>query len=490
MTPGKGEILFPVFSLFSECEKSETAIPWSPKGVTMKKTGLKLAAMALILFLTAGMMPLTGEAKTGKKEEKTTVEALHVGKAKGYGAPTILDEDNKTVLLKGASTHGLQWYPEYVSKDSFQTLRDSFGLNCVRLAAYVKEGGYLEGKQADMDRTIRRGVDAAADLGMYVIIDWHVLNFNPNETKDEAKTFFAKYAKAYKDTPNVIFEICNEPTGTPWYDGSGNDIYSYAKTMLKVIRGAGSNALVLVGTNTWSQDVDEVAKKPLDDPNVLYTLHFYAGTHYEDLKNKLRTALSNGTPVFVSEYGICDASGNGGIDEDNARDWLSLLLKNNISFCQWSLSNKAESASMIVSTCSKTYGWSDADLTQSGKFLKSIGTGSAAKKAAGKESSRKSKTAEAGLAAAAKTVNSWQGGRQLEVTLTNGTGHTVTGWEVTFSLDGKITDLWNGTKTVSGKKVCVKNADYNGTIEPGESVTFGLITDGKTPGKMSAKEKK
>ena len=447
MTPGKGEILFPVFSLFSECEKSETAIPWSPKGVTMKKTGLKLAAMALILFLTAGMMPLTGEAKTGKKEEKTTVEALHVGKAKGYGAPTILDEDNKTVLLKGASTHGLQWYPEYVSKDSFQTLRDSFGLNCVRLAAYVKEGGYLEGKQADMDRTIRRGVDAAADLGMYVIIDWHVLNFNPNETKDEAKTFFAKYAKAYKDTPNVIFEICNEPTGTPWYDGSGNDIYSYAKTMLKVIRGAGSNALVLVGTNTWSQDVDEVAKKPLDDPNVLYTLHFYAGTHYEDLKN-------------------------------------------NISFCQWSLSNKAESASMIVSTCSKTYGWSDADLTQSGKFLKSIGTGSAAKKAAGKESSRKSKTAEAGLAAAAKTVNSWQGGRQLEVTLTNGTGHTVTGWEVTFSLDGKITDLWNGTKTVSGKKVCVKNADYNGTIEPGESVTFGLITDGKTPGKMSAKEKK
>lgn len=143
---------------------------------------------------------------------------LSVGTTDGLSAPTILDEHGMPFQLRGASTHGLQWFGQYVNKAAFQSLRDEWGLNMVRLAVYPREGGYLQGLQAQMDKTIEQGVQAATDLGMYVIIDWHVLNYNPNGDVAQAESFFKSYAAKYKSYGNVIFEVCNEPTGTPWYD--------------------------------------------------------------------------------------------------------------------------------------------------------------------------------------------------------------------------------------------------------------------------------
>ena len=191
--------------------------------------------------------------------------ALHVGMADGYTAPVLLDSYNHPYQLIGASSHGLQWY------------------------VYPKEGGYLEGSQNSMDETIQRGIQAASDLGMYVILDWHVLNYNPNDIKSQAKSFFSDYVSRYRSYDNILYEICNEPVNTPWYDGSGNDLYSYGTDLLKTIRSIDPDAIVICGTNTWSQDVDQVSSEPLNDPNVMYTLHFYAATHYSDLQNKLRT---------------------------------------------------------------------------------------------------------------------------------------------------------------------------------------------------------
>lgn len=120
-----------------------------------------------------------------------------------------------------------------------------------------------------MDAKIKTAVKAADKLGMYVIIDWHVLNYNPNEDLSQAQRFFKTYAAKYKNNAHMIFEICNEPTNTKWYDGSGRDLYTYCKTVAKTIRDSGSSAIILCGTNTWSQDVDEVAKKPLGIKNVM-----------------------------------------------------------------------------------------------------------------------------------------------------------------------------------------------------------------------------
>lgn len=103
--------------------------------------------------------------------------------------------------------------------------------------------------------------------------------------------------------------------------------------------------------------------------NVMYSLHFYADTHKQYLRDKMKTALNYNLPIFVSEFGICDASGNGNINENEANIWIDTLNSNNISWICWNLSNKNESSSLINSSCDKLNNWEESDLSPSGKWL-------------------------------------------------------------------------------------------------------------------------
>ena len=273
--------------------------------------------------------------------------------------------------LRGFSTHGLAWFPQFVNAACFSELAD-WGASLARLALYADENG---GWCTDGDREILRtriddGVSFAKDADMYVIIDWHVLHdLNPNAHLSEAKDFWDEMSKRYAAFEHVIYEICNEPNGeTTWAD-----VKSYANAVIPVIRANDPHAVILVGTPTWSQDIDKAAADPLQDfENVMYTLHFYAATHKDDLRQRLRSVLEAGLPVFVSEYGICDASGNGAIDADSAQAWMDLLDEHGISSACWNLSNKDETSSFISSTCEKTSSFDDADLTESGKWLRTF----------------------------------------------------------------------------------------------------------------------
>ena len=301
---------------------------------------------------------------------------LHLKKVAGYGnAPVIVDKNDNPYQLRGASSHGIQWEVgyNYVNKGAMQSLRDEWGVNLFRMACYVTQDGYTVGAQSRMDQKIEEGVQAAKELGMYVIVDWHIHAENPHTTKSWARDFFKKYATKYKDYDNVIFEICNEPTNVQWYTGGGNDLYSYCKEIAGIIRDCGSDALIVCGTNTWSQDVEDVAKKPLKDDgfeDILYTFHFYSGSHYADKMAKVKTATADGTPIFVTEFGICDASGNGGFDTANADAWIKLCDSYNISYACWSFCNKGESASYLSTSCSKTTGgYVASDLATTGIWL-------------------------------------------------------------------------------------------------------------------------
>ena len=118
--------------------------------------------------------------------------------------------------------------------------------------------------------------------------------------------------------------------------------------------------------------MDQAAADPIrDQKNIMYTLHYYAATHKEDLRAKAEVAIKSGLPIFVTEFGICDASGSGGIDYDQAQKWFDFLNQNKISFVAWNLSNKGETSAILSSSCSKTADFTDADLSTSGKWLKS-----------------------------------------------------------------------------------------------------------------------
>lgn len=231
---------------------------------------------------------------------------------------------------------------------------------------YTSENGYIENRSLK-DKVIEI-VDTAIKLDMYVIIDWHILKDNdPMIYKEEAKSFFNEISSKYKNYPNVIYEICNEPNGNVTWE---NNIKPYAEEVIDVIRQNSKNSIIIVGTGTWSQDVDKAAENPIDDKGVMYAFHFYAGTHKEDLRQRVKEAL-NKIPIFVSEWGVSDASGTGGVYLEEAQRWIDFMNENNLSWANWSLSDKDESSALLLPNAPSTK-IIDSYLSESGKYVKRI----------------------------------------------------------------------------------------------------------------------
>lgn len=308
------------------------------------------------------------DTKNGKKEDDPY--KAH-GKLAVSGTD-LVDASGSKFRLKGVSTHGLTWFADFVSKDTYQYFKDSFGINLVRFAMYTDTGdsyGYCSGgNKSEIEELLGKGVDAATDLGLYAIIDWHILNDNdPNMHIDDAKDFFDRISKKYASYGNVIYEIANEPNGGTTWDS----VKSYAETIIPIIRKNAPDAIIIVGTPTWSQDIDVAAADPItDQTNLMYAVHFYAATHKDDLRNKVQSALDAGLPIIISEFGLCDASGNGSIDYDQSDAWFDLINDKNLSYAAWNISNKAETSSLFDSSCTKTSGFTDDDLSDSGRYIK------------------------------------------------------------------------------------------------------------------------
>lgn len=282
----------------------------------------------------------------------------------------LVDKSGKGYQLRGMSTHGLTWFPEFVNESAFKTLRDDWNTNVVRLAMYVDEWGngqcYMGNKSGSLE-LLEKGVDICIKLDMYVIIDWHVLNpGDPSKYTNEAKSFFETVSKRYAKYPNVIYEICNEPNGGASWSGN---IKPYAEKIIPVIRKNAPNSVIIVGTPTWSQEIDKPLSDPLNYKNVMYAFHFYAATH-AGLRSNVENCVAQGLPVFVSEFGTCDASGGGANDFNETQKWLSYFDKQGISYCNWSICNKDETCSVLRPGTSANGNWSESDLTENGKWIR------------------------------------------------------------------------------------------------------------------------
>ena len=334
-------------------------------------------ALALILTVCLVQSSVILNAETVYEQKMESVGASPVKTPfQKYGKLSVkdgrlVDKNKKAVQLRGVSSHGMSWYPQYLNEKAFRTMRDEWGVEVVRLAMYTAEyNGYCTGdakNRTKLCRQIDDAVKAAKKLGMYVIIDWHILSdSNPQTHQKEANAFFKKMAKRYADEKHVIYEICNEPNGgTTW-----KQIKAYAKTIIKTIRTYDKDGMIIVGTPTWSQDVDQAAASPITGyKNLMYAFHFYADTHRDSLRAKVKAASEAGLPIFVTEYGVCDASGSGAINQAEAAKWMKLLDQYQISSCIWNLSNKNESSALIKADCTKKTGWKSSDLSQSGKWF-------------------------------------------------------------------------------------------------------------------------
>ena len=274
-------------------------------------------------------------------------------------------ESGEAVVLRGMSSHGLQWYPQFACAQAVRNTA-AFGANLFRAAMYTGEGGYLS-RSAEMKSRLIAAVDAAIAADLYVIIDWHILSDgDPSAHTREAADFFREMARRYGDNPAVLYEICNEPNGNVSWE---RNVKPYANTVISAIREEAPRSVILVGSPTWSQDVHRAAEDPLEGENLMYTLHFYAGTHGGELRERIDGARAKGLAVFVSEWGVSRADGSGGVFLKESAEWLDFLAKRGISWANWSLCDKNETSAALRPGTRTDRAWTAEDLSESGKFV-------------------------------------------------------------------------------------------------------------------------
>lgn len=337
------------------------------KGRMKPKSGLTRAEACAII---ARALKITD----GKPAEPTPdvpdrVEAISGGVSENgwlqVKGTQLCNEKGEPVALHGMSSHGLHWFGQFAGEQAMKNTA-GFGANLFRVAMYTGEGGYLSQPEAVKKQAIA-SIDAAIKNDMYVIIDWHILSDgNPMDHIAESKAFFTEMARRYKDEPAVIYEICNEPNGNVTWD---RDIKPYAQQLVRTIRGESTKGIILIGSSTWSQDVHLAAADPVERDNLMYTLHFYAGTHGQWLRDRADNALKAGLPIFVSEWGTSSADGSGGVFPEESGKWLDFMEQRGISWANWSLCDKDETSAALRPGTSPDKAWSKDDLSESGKLV-------------------------------------------------------------------------------------------------------------------------
>lgn len=445
-----------------------------------------LAAALCACASAAG--PQAGDAKAAQSEplndttgepetESVTLSPLHVD------GPRLMDDRNQPVVLQGYSTFGINYKPEFVNENTFRFLKEEMGSQVIRLAMYTADNnGYCTGgDQEQLEGLIDKGVQAAVATGQYVIIDWHILSDgNPAQYQEQARAFFGNVSGKYAGNPAMIYELCNEPNGS---DVTWPVVKSYAESVIQEIRANDKNALILVGTPQWNQAETEAGKDLLKDTgNMMYTVHFYAATHKDQQRQDLSTAYDQKLPMFVSEFGITEASGNGALDEQSGQTWIDLLDQDKISRVAWATSDKDE-ASSIFKPGTDPDSPSLSDLTEWGQWLRKAYTGkdTSEEKDSQDTSGSSEKTAELKsgdneLEVSLRQSNTWNSDgmvfTQFDLTLTNHSDQPVTGWSevLNFTKEVSIDQSWNGDISASGNTVTVKPGQYHATIQAGESV--------------------
>ena len=215
-------------------------------------TALFIAAIIIFaaVFVFSPAKAQAAEKDTFSEHYAEAVRPSSAGRLRVQDS-VLVDEKGVPVQLRGVSTHGLTWFPEFISDDFISAVSEDWNCGLIRLAMY-SENYCGDEKDLSLD-LMTEGIEAAISADMYVIVDWHILNdSDPNINREEAKAFFSQISKKYSGYPNLIYEICNEPNGdTDW-----DDITAYSREIIPVIRENDSEAVVIVGTPDYDRDLD------------------------------------------------------------------------------------------------------------------------------------------------------------------------------------------------------------------------------------------
>lgn len=278
-----------------------------------------------------------------------------------YGEMKVVDgkivgsKTNELVRVTGMSFFWSNWSQKYYTKDYVDYMVDDYGCEVVRCSYGIMDDGVPY--DTSCEPLIEDVIEQAIERGVYVIIDWH--SHGAHNNPDEAVRYFGELAQKYGQYDNVIFEVYNEPTQVLW-----KTVKEYAEIVIAEIRKYSDN-LIIVGSPQWSQKVMNAATNPIEDENVAYTLHFYAGTHGKWLRDEADNAMAQGIAIFITEWGSVNADGNGAIAKQSTEEWFQWMDEKGISSCNWAINDKEEGSSIFVKD-------SNNELTETGIYIKEL----------------------------------------------------------------------------------------------------------------------
>ena len=181
-----------------------------------------------------------------------------------------------------------------IEASSFKTVADA-GFDTVRIpvrwSAHTGNAPDYKIEDAFFNR-VTEVIDQALENDLQVILNIHhfeELNTSPVENTAKFLALWDQIAKRYKSLPeSVYFEIINEPNA----DFKGELMRKIVTQAFKQIRETNPTRILIIGGDDWSGIRSIPSIPAIDDPNQVYTFHYYDPfkfTHqkagWTDLKN-------------------------------------------------------------------------------------------------------------------------------------------------------------------------------------------------------------
>uniref|UniRef100_A0A915DHP2 Endoglucanase n=1 Tax=Ditylenchus dipsaci TaxID=166011 RepID=A0A915DHP2_9BILA len=262
-------------------------------------------------------------------------------------------------------------------------------------------------------------VQAAIDLGMYVIIDWHT--------------------DKYAGVPNVLYEIYNEPVHMSWT----NELVPYHTAVIKAIRKYDTKNIIIVellsGVKMWMLLQKIPSKTKQTSCTHCITI---AGEHKQWLRDKAQTALNNGLPIFITEYGTTNLQAKGSVDVESSNAWWKFVDDNQISQANWGMDDVDENTAAVAAH----YNAQNNGVSCSGTAV----TSKATTKSNAATTKASAATTKAAISNNKLTVvpvisKNWSGGFQVDFVFTNNDSKAICSAIFTYALkSGQVLNSsWN-----------------------------------------------
>ncbi|MEJ2208869.1 MAG: cellulase family glycosylhydrolase [Anaerolineae bacterium] len=279
-------------------------------------------ALGVILLLVAGVAVLAATSENLRFHLPVEQKAQFEHEGLADFPPALHVEGNRLVTAGGevVRLRGLMPADAYemegekhFDREFFEELAAS-GANVVRLPVHphtwTENPDYLW-------RYLDPAVGWAGELGLYVIVDWHSIgNVETGQaplmpelyshTEEMTLDFWTQVAGYFRDAPNVLFEVFNEPQGI-----SAGAWQAAASELVSTIRGQGAAQPAIVGGIDYARDLSWVLQSPLADGNVVYASHIYPA-HAESLWGLYFGRVAEAQPVLITEWGFMEENPSAG----------------------------------------------------------------------------------------------------------------------------------------------------------------------------------